>query len=417
MPRLVTQSILAIFVFASACASAEVYVQDHGIWRRARGVSVGQQVWAFQSSYQRASQRFSNSREVQPLGHSYARTVTWRDLLRAEPSIQARERLEDYVQTRGIGLDEVAASAEYDLEREEVGFSVDWAYGLTARWMIGFQVPLMHRRTRVETDVRFTPELAQGSGVDVRHSALALTRTELRERVQGLAEEELANSGYDSIPDEQQSWDVGDVSLLSQVAFIDAPDWKWSLQQIVRFPTARNSSIADYFQTAGDEGQVDLGLTSLLDHHVRRWTWGLRLGYVAQLPDTLKMRVPSTQSGSPEVDPNVSRDLGDWVWASMDSEYRMTARLDLHLEYAFLAKAQDRYDGGNLEGIEYDHLAAGTEQELHQSRLGVQYRLSDTTERNGIENKWVASLGYVYPWIGRNSVDASRTTLELITYF
>ena len=233
----------------------------------------------------------------------------------------------------------------------------------------------------------------------------------MQQKVRTLAENELVNSGYDDIPDTQESLDWGDVSLLSQFYFIERPDWDWSLQQLVRFPSSRNPSVSDYFQQAGDDGQVDLGLTSLIDMNLRRWTLGVRLGYVAQLADSAKMRTSEERA---DVDPKVSRDLGDWAWGAVDADFRFSRTFEMDVEYAYLTKSPDSYVGG---GRDYAAFTRTTDQEVHQTRFGMIYNIGERSARRGVENKWVASLGYTYPWMGRNGVDASRTSLELISYF
>ena len=109
----------------------------------------------------------------------------------------------------------------------------------------------------------------------------------------------------------------------------------------------------------------------------------------------------------------MNRDLGDWVWGALDADYRVTRSFGLDVEYAFLSKGRDSYksDARDLAMLEKD-----TEQEVHQTRLGMSYNFEGGARR-GVEKKWVASLGYTYPWIGKNSSDASRAALEIMTYF
>jgi hypothetical protein len=178
---------------------------------------------------------------------------------------------------------------------------------------------------------------------------------------------------------------------------------------MVRVPTAQNPSISDYIQANDDQGQVDLGVTSLLDYRQRRWLAGVRFGYVSQLPDKVKMRVPGEVTGQ-TVNREVSRDLGDWAWASIDFEYEVTRSFEVSAEHSYLRKNRDHVSTDNIP-------TGNTFQQLQQSRVGVLYRLGETSSRSGVENKWVASAGYTYPWAGRNSMQASRTSVDIITYF
>ncbi|MBX3020413.1 MAG: hypothetical protein KF799_01950 [Bdellovibrionales bacterium] len=385
-------------------------LNESRVWRRARLVSLGQQVWSFESSYQSYSNRFAADGRVQSLGDRHARAVTWKQLLDSFP--EGRSEIRQLMNQRGLSESDNAATAAYQIQRAEVGMAVDWAYGLTSRWMIGFQVPLVYRRTKVNTAVQLTPALAVASS---QQGVKALQNVNVQGKVKSMAESELANSGYDAIPDERASWDWGDISLMSQFMLAESYRWSWALQQTVRWPTARNPSVGDYLQTGGDDGQVDVGLGSLLDYRVQKWTLGWRMGYVMQLPDTLRMRVPT--SSRLAIDPSVRRDLGDWMTGALDTEYRLTRRLQLNLEYAFLSKTRDKYQSGSESGARYASLGENSEQEVHQTRVGFLYQLGDRTERSGVESKTVASVGYTYPLMGRNSVDASRASVELISYF
>ena len=395
---------LGLLLMLAFTAVAEVSLQQSNVWKRARTLNPGQQAWGLQNSYQKISDRFSHTGRIQPLGQPYSRAVTWRQLLANEATVQERSEMESYMRSSGAGEDEVAATASYKVEREEVGFQVNWAYGLMKRWTIGFDVPLVHRRTKVSSDVEVTPVLA-----GVRVSSVS-------QKVHAASERQLANSGYDNIPDRQSSWAWGDASLLSQVALFEGYRWQWSMQQLVRFPTARNPELDSYIQSNDDGGQVDLGVSSLFDYRYRRWVVGGRLGYVMQLPDRVRARVSDSQS-SRKVDPKVYRDLGDWYWASADGDYRLSSKWNLNMEYAYLMKFQDNFRGRSAEGVDYATFAKNSDQDLHQTKVGVLYQIGQETTRGGVSSKIVAGLAYNYPWVGHNSLNASRTSIDLITYF
>lgn len=406
--------LLLAFCTTLSTVRAEVYVPESRVWRKASLISSGQKVWSLQSSYEKISDQFNSAGRVEPLGRGYARAMTWGELVNAEASSDGKAEILNFMKQKGVADSDVAATSTYELERENVGFSVDWAYGLSRSWMIGFQIPIVRRTTRIQSNVELTPALVSGSGSVAQRSVLALTNEQMRDRVKALAADEMANDGYDGVPEQQETWDWGDISLLSQFYIYDGIDMTWSLQQMVRFPSSRNPSVSDYFQQVSDDGQTDLGVTSLMDYQWRRMTLGWRLGYVAQLPDSAKMRVSedADAAGMP-VDPKVNRDLGDWVWGALDADYRVTRSFGLDVEYAFLSKGRDSYksDARDLAMLEKD-----TEQEVHQTRLGMSYNFEGGARR-GVENKWVASLGYTYPWIGKNSSDASRAAVEIMTYF
>jgi len=416
---LFNKQISLVLLSALACLSgvlppafAEVQLQNTRVWKRANVISPGQKVWAFQAGSQNSSTRYATDGQVEPLGRQYAQVLRWKELVGAEESKAGQAELQNYMKANRLDDNDIAATSNYEVTRRETGFAMDWAYGLGENWMVGFQLPITYRETEVSTRIGMTPQLVNLASQPLKVSSVgtASSTPAMQEKLSQLAQQELSNSGYDNIPNQNNSWDWGDVSLLNQLELAETYRWTWAVQQLVRFPTARNNNLADYIQTSDDQGQVDLGLSSIVDYEVRRWLIGARLGYVMQMPDTVKMRVPSTDGGDDTISPEIKRDLGDWVWAAVDAELRVTRALDLNVEYGFLSKAKDRYSRDELN----DQAAA---QEIHQSRVGMQYRIGEVSTRSGIESKWVAAVGYTFPWQGRNSLDSSRTSVDVITYF
>ena len=98
-PAKFTRFVLLLVVSATFSASAfgEVMFNDSRLWRRAKLVNAGQQVWSFQSSYQKTSDRFGTSGRVEGLGAKYARAITWGQLLKAEEAPEARAEMQDYM--------------------------------------------------------------------------------------------------------------------------------------------------------------------------------------------------------------------------------------------------------------------------------------------------------------------------------
>ncbi|MGZ3722569.1 MAG: hypothetical protein ACXVA9_06545 [Bdellovibrionales bacterium] len=405
-------ALLSASLMLPLMAQAEVRRDDSYLWRRAKTLVSGQQVFAFQSSYQNFSDRFTADGRVEPIGNQYARALTWNQLLKAEGANS--KDIEDYMAGAKVRGNDVAATSTYQVNRQEVGFGFNWAYGLMRNWMIGIDIPLTLTTTRVQRQVEMTPQLQQGAGTGSNQSMLSLEASQLRERVRKLAEQELNNSGYDSIPGQKQTWDFGDISLRSQEIIFKNYNWAWAAQELVRFPTAQNPSVSDYVQNSQDEGSVNLGISSMLDYQHKKSVYGLRVGYVSQLPDSARMH---SAPGSSGVDPKVNRDLGDWVWAALDTEYHLSRAWEFNIEYSFLSKTKDHYSGDTFSNEDYARMAENTDQQLHQTRVGMLYRIGSGSSRGGVSNKWLAALDYSYPWIGHNASEAAKTSLEIINYF
>ncbi len=297
---------------------------------------------------------------------------------------------------RNLSSSDVAATAKYQVEREEVAMGFNWAYGLLRSWMVGFEVPLRMVTTRVQRTVDMQEPLQEAR-------VSALSKVESESRVEALVQQQLEASGFDDVPSQSQTWEWGDINLLSQVGLLESTNWRWSFQQMLRFPTSRNPSFSDYVKSERDDGQLDLGLTSFTDYLYRRWTFGWRVGVVVQTADRLKTR---TSNSAPADE--VKRDLGDWVWSSLDGDYKLSRRWSTNLGYTYLNKGKDQISGASVKG---------TDQELHQSRLTITYQVTPFYVRGGVQSKWLMAGSYQQPWIGKNSTRAARAGVEFTTFF
>lgn len=385
----------ALLLLFTTQLRAEVRREDDYLWRRARSIASGAQVFSFQTSYQNIGKRFGDNGRVQPLGNPYARKLTWNRILASD--VAGTSDVRDYMQRNGLKGEEIAATSSYEVDRQEIGFGLNWAYGLTQNWMVGVSVPIRFVTTRMRQNV------------DVQASISPA----MRERLKQLADAELATDGFDQVPLQKQAWEFGDVSLLNQMEVSRSRDWTWSLQQQLRFPTARSRSVAEYISFAEDQGSINLGVSSLVDYQFRRGVAGLRGGYVAQLADTVRMRGPAGRGAA--VDAHASRDLGDWFWGALDGEVRVSRRVRINAEHSFLTKSRDRYTGDTFTAESYERMADQSDQQLHQTRLGLLYKIGGVGSKFG--ERWMASVDYTYPWMGKNSSEAARASFELINYF
>lgn len=383
---------------------AEVQFHDFRAWTRARVIPVGQQIWGFQTSYQNSADQFSSGGEVKPLGQGFRRQISWNQLL-AATSGQDRRDLEGLMVRQGARESDVVATANYGVVREDVGFKVDWAYGLMRRWMVGFDVPVIHRKTTVDARIE-----------TVRSLPSFRSQRDVNEKLREVTARELSNSGYDLVPEESTEWIWGDVTLLSQVSLMKSYNWQTALRQIIRLPTSRNPSLDEYIQTSDDSGQIDLGLSALADYRLRRMTVGFEGGYVAQLPDSLRARVSGSQNVR-EIDPKVQRDLGDYTFGSVNLDYKFRRRTGILFEYSYLYKMADRYSGRSSDGFEYSTLGKNTEQDIHQTKVGLRYDLLSEGRRGGITDAWTATVAYNYPMAGHNVTRAGRATFDILRYF
>jgi hypothetical protein len=405
--------LLILALLLGFSAGADLQWDDNFAWNRARIITPGQQSWSFRTSYQHSQSRFSTDGTVQNLGQPFGRAWTWAEILAGESNETARAQLDSDRRARRLSLNDLAASSDFNLQRNETTFEIAWAYGLTTRWMIGLSAPISMVDTRIQTNTTMTPSLS-GAFRDLGSKGDA----DIRSHVQSAVQHRLTQEGYDQLQPRQQNVIVGDFSLLSQVALVQTLDWVFSLQQLVRIPSAPNGSVSDFIRLSRDDGQIDLGLTAMVDHQWRRFLFGAKLGYVAQLPDVQKMRVPvsSSDQNVELVDRSVNRDLGDLVTTSFETFYNLNSRWSVNGAYLGFFKSRDRYSG-NDSAAAYWRMSDDSNQSLHLARAGFSYVVGQPTTRSGLERKWVANVNVYQPLSGRNVTDGATAAVELQAYF
>lgn len=400
---------LGAFLFISSFASADFQWSDNFAWNRARVITPGQHSWSFRTSYQSFDSRFGSSGQYQGLGQPLDRTWTWNQILSTNGSTAIQQSLRRYIDENHLSENDIAAATDFGLKRQETTFEISWAYGLAKRWMIGVQVPISLVTTELSPSTSLTPHLSRAL-----RSAVAPNQT-VRQQVESMVQNRLSQEGYDDLQSRSQNWIVGDVSFINQFSLWQNPDWALSLQQVTKIPSAPNNNVADYVRYSRGDGQMDFGLTAMLDHQWKRFLIGGKIGYTKALSDTQKMRVPGND-GTQVIDRSVHRDLGDLISTSLETFYTLGRRWTINGAYLGFFRGADHYSGDSSPE-QYTALGADTAQELHLARAGVSYLIGTPSIRHNLENKWVANFNVYQPLAGQNVSEGPQAALELQAFF
>ncbi len=148
-----------------------------------------------------------------------------------------REAMRQYAAGAGQSLNDIAASTEFQLHRQETTLEIAWAYGLARTWMIGLQLPVSMVNTQLQPNTQLTPVLSRFRGRGGDH----LTPDDMKSHVTALVNNQLSSEGYDQLQTNSQNLIVGDVSVMSQVSMYQDNDWAVSLQQLARSEARRTT--------------------------------------------------------------------------------------------------------------------------------------------------------------------------------
>lgn len=343
------------------------------------------------------SDRFGEDGLVSTLGNQYSQAWSWGDLLAAQKNEIRQAELSQYMQQNNISKDQLAAVSGFQIEREELNFDVSWAYGLTSKWMFGFQLPVSLVTTKVASQVNVEDQTAQG------YQVFTQNERDVGGMVEELVRTELEDQGYRNIPTEREQWVWGDISLMNQYQAYSDEDVRWSLQQTLRMPTSRNPSLSDFALAQRDEGQIDVGVTQLLEKSFGPLTGIWTLGYINQLPGLVRVNGLENQR-------EIERDLGDIFWTGVESRFSPTARTRFSGAYRYFYKEPDEF-------IFPESTSRTDVQQTHLARVQGSYIFTTVERKYEIEKKWLMSLQLQSAFAGVNIDRATSALLEVQTYF
>jgi hypothetical protein len=254
------------------------------------------------------------------------------------------------------------------------------------------------------------------SQVQVDHRAAQSFKTlsadgnqDVEDTVNEMVRSEIERQGYRDVPTERAQWVWGDVSLLNQFLITSAPDSRWSVQQILRMPTSRNPSLSDFaLASRRDEGQIDVGVSSFYERNFGPTVGILGLGYVNQLPGSVRVTELDEEGNRVPGDKEVERDLGNVWWAGVESKWVLSNSFSLSGAYRYFYKEPDHWKTYVEDSQSH--------QEAHLARMVVSYALVGE-RRYSIEKKWLLNFQVQSDLAGVNSDKLTSGSLEIQTYF
>lgn len=362
----------------------------------------GQHSWSARISGQKVQSKFDDSGTLEPLGQPYEQKWQWGDLLSSQQSKVAQEEIRQYMKSNAISENDVAATSGFDIQREEIRFDLSWAYGLTKKWMFGVFVPISQVTTHIHPEVHIASEPAQEMTI------LSQKQNNVRKMVEGVIQQKLENQGFRNVTEERRQIIWGDVSLLNQYQLMQQESFRWSLQQILKMPTSRNQSLSDFARITRDEGQIDLGMTSLLEHNFGPALGIFGLGYVNQLPGPVRVPQYNREKDQREDDVEITRDLGDYFWTGLEARYTFSPKWKFDVAYRYFSKGSDSWENGVVN--------ENSRQQAHLARVEASYIFA-RSYRYEIEKKWTLNLQAQTTLAGVNMDKSTTAGFEIQTYF
>jgi hypothetical protein len=315
-------------------------------------------------------------------------------------------------QNQGLDLNQVVSEAFLNVERSYSETQLRWAHSLTPNWMLGFNIPIVSSTTRVDVQTRDSLQNSKlGPQLLAQGEKDKLTIQRFRELI--------SDMDWDDIEEEMNYTGLGNVELLSQVQVWQQRAWLLSIRNRFMIPAGSNNSAYQPIPLGPDDGRMSLGADVLLDWQPRgRFVVTATLGYTALIRDEVEARVPN-QSESRwfwEVDPNVTRDLGDHIIGRLSSSARVLRSFWLTGGYEYFQKYSDYYEGSLFDRESYRQLEENTGFSRQAGRIGLRYQPPIQLSAQS-DSSYAAGVEYLRIFESKQSPAVDGASLDLQVFF
>lgn len=389
-------------------------LMDMSFWSKTQMLEPGQSRFGVESFFRSSSTQLNSSGRRESLGEPYRHTLNWEKALASMKEEADHLEVRSFLKDQGINPLSTVAVQEFEVHRQELGLAPTWGYGLTRKWSLEVRLPIVQTRTEVQTKTQISMGPISSLGKKMTLSPKA--QEALLQSAQKALQTELDQLEYNSPQTVEENMQVGDLEVVNKFLLSKGQRISWLLLQGLTIPLANRRDPYSFVDTSYGDGQVDIGLGSVVDWATTRRT-GLRLsvGHKVQMADQIEMRIPRV--GEPqwkgEIDPEVHRDLGDVSWGSLEARYKWNRWLQLNSGYSYQIKGKDKLEGHRFSKEQYSTLSEGTAVEQQVAHLGIGYQALLASTYTSYKKVIDASLGVYAVVLGRNVAEAPVTTLKL----
>ena len=368
-----------------------------------------------------ANNKFNSEGAVVGVGNVMNVDVTYQQFVDGQDTAVERGILEGYLQRHGKDMASVAGATT-----GVVSVAVDaqvpiLAWGITPQWTAAVVIPVVRVRTRVDTGFVAGASLQQLADQLVNEGR-EFKAEEVRDKTNGAIEDKNDKYGYETItqalPREETS--LGDIRLINKIQVAKKAKYALTLMQELALPTGRVADLQRAVDVPTGDGQFDLGVGAIAEYYPRSWVtlWG-RLSYTWQIADRVARRVPENgnSSLSPDIDAQVSRDLGDSVYLSAGAVAGLYGGIKFKTQYSFQYKQRDRYQGSEYPAHRYGFLGKDSEQSIHALQWGLNYSTIESYRKQQFPLPLDFNVMMGIPLAGKNVVEDTSVVAEAAVFF
>ncbi|MBT7609254.1 MAG: hypothetical protein HN576_05830 [Bacteriovoracaceae bacterium] len=372
----------------------------------------------FNQIYAEANDKFSSNGTTVTVGNALNVDVTYNKLINGQNSALERGILEGYLTRQGKDLEAIAGQTTGVVNVEVDAKVPVMAVGLTRSWTAAIVVPVVTTRTNIDTG------FIAGSGFQgIANQLIAEGKQFKAEDVQSKSLNAIANKvakyGYTPMSSEEKDM-LGDIRLVNKIQISKKRSHAFAITAGITLPTGEEASIDKVVDPAAGDGQTDYEVGAIADIYMTsKMTVSARASYTLQSGDNTAKRIPEVSDSSltPDIDPEVSRKLGNMFYSSFGLNYQTDIGLVIKSQYSFQYKGEDVYTGSKFAAERYGWMSKDTEQKLHAVQLAVGYSTIPAFKRKEFAVPMELNLTLGAPLSGQNVTKDSSVVAEMAIFF
>lgn len=372
----------------------------------------------YNSIFAEANDKFSSTGSIVPVGNAFNVNVTYNKLIEGQDTALERGILEGYLNRHNKDLNAVAGQTTGVVNVEVDAKVPIMAWGITKKWTAALVVPVVTTRTNVDTG------FLAGEGFQSIANQLILEGKQFKaEEVRDKSNAAIANKvdkyGYQQLKNEEKDM-LGDIRLVNKVQLSKKDTHAFTLTTGLTLPTGEQASLDKVVDPSSGDGQFDYELGVIADVYMTsKMTISARASYTVQVADTTAKRVPEVFDSSltPDIDPQVERDLGDMIYSSFGLNYQTDMGLAVKAQYSFQYKEEDKYSGSKYSAERYGWMGIDTRQNLHAMQFSLGYSTIPAFKRKEFSVPMELNFTLGQPLSGKNVTTDTTAVAEMAIYF
>lgn len=369
-----------------------------------------------------ANDKFDSTGAVVGVGDAMNMDISYQQFVDGQNTALECGVLEGYLKRQGRDMSMAAGKTTGQVNVDVDAQVPILAWGITPSWTLAAVLPIVTVRTHVDVGFVAYPDL-QTLANKLVHEGKAFKATDVQKKTVSAIPNKGKKYGYDPLPpslSHRKETSLGDVRVVNKIQLLKRTNYILTLQNEWMLPTGKRADLNRIVDVPTGDGQFDFGLGLIGEYTVNgRASLWTRLGYTWQIPDKVAKRVPESalSSLSPDVDGQVSRDLGDSLYLSLGGSFDFYQGIKLKTQYSFQHKQRDRYRGSQFPSFRYGFLGKDSEQSLHVLQVGLNYSTISLFQEKKFPIPLDFNLISGMPFAGRNVTKDSSVVAEVAIFF